>query len=389
MKILITVPGIVGIKPGLSGGEMRLFELIKCWKLAGHQIHILTSIGGKNLCEDLGIEADQYFIVSHSADDTRFAFILRAIKILFYSIKHLCLNSYDFIYSPSEQVYDVIPCWKMKLSMGDKIKWAVVTHWLPPFPPWKRKSSSFINSTLFFISERIGVRLAYQSADKLLPVSNGTLQQLQDVLGVNKKFVSVDCGVNLSQIKTITTNTGLKKYDAVFMKRLQAVKGIFDLINIWEIVVQHQNNAKLAIIGSGPDRERAQNLVKEKGLQNNIEFLGVIYDLKEKYGIIGSSKMFLLPTYEENWAIVIGEAMAAGVPVIAYDLPELLTVWKDNFIPIPVGNHQVFAREIISLLNSPSTQENYKEKGLSFIEKYDWKRIADNEIKIIMDSEQA
>ena len=320
-KILISTPAIVGLNPGLTGGEMRFIELMREWKSQGHELHMLTSIGGKNLCESLGVTADHYHIVSTSSKETRWAFIARTFKILFGLLPDMNHQSFDILYSPSEQMYDVIPAYRLKKKIGHKAKWATVVHWLPPFPPWKRKSSTAINSTLFFISERIGVRLARRKSDVLLPVSTSTRNQLVNVFGESPKFRAVDCGVHLDEIESITREVKYKKFDAVFMKRLQAVKGIFDLIDIWEIVVKKKSDAKLAIIGHGIDKEKAIQMVKEKKLEKNIEFLGIIYDMKEKFTKIAESRLFVLPTYEENWAIVIGEAMASGVPVISYALP--------------------------------------------------------------------
>ncbi len=386
MKILLMTPAIVGINPGLTGGEMRFIEIMRGWLDAGHEVHMYTSLGGKNLCESLGIQGVTYHIISESARENRWAFILRTLKILFSRAKELEKIKFDIVYSPSEQMYDVIPAWRLKRRWGSQLKWATVVHWLPPFPPWKRQSSNIINSTLFFISERIGVNLARKSGDVLLPVSTSTLKQLQDVFGENPKFQPVDCGVDLKQIDGIVQKVTTKQYDAVFMKRLQAVKGIFDLIKIWEKVVAHKPDAKLAIIGSGIDGEKARQIVKEMGLDKNIEFKGVIYDMKEKFSIIAQSKLFVLPTYEENWAIVIGEAMAAGVPVISYGLAELVEVWKTHFVPIPVGDIDAFAQAIIDHLDNPEKCHTLSKSALAFMERYDWSRIATSELEIIKKS---
>ena len=94
-KILICTPAIVGINPGLTGGEMRFIELMREWQKQGNEIHMLTSIGGKNLCETLGVKADQYYIVSTSSKETRWAFIARTLKILFGLLPEIKNQSFD------------------------------------------------------------------------------------------------------------------------------------------------------------------------------------------------------------------------------------------------------------------------------------------------------
>jgi glycosyltransferase involved in cell wall biosynthesis len=168
------------------------------------------------------------------------------------------------------------------------------------------------------------------------------------------------------------------------MKRLQAVKGIFDIIDIWELVLLQIPNAKLLIIGEGIDGEKAREIVKERRLGGSIEFAGVIYDPIEKFRKLASCKLFVLPTHEENWAIVIGEAMAAGVPVISYDLPELVDIWGDDMVSIPVHNKSAFAKMLIEMINDDAMRAIYSNKGLSAAKKYDWKEIGHAELATIM-----
>lgn len=386
LDILVLTPAIVGLNPGLTGGEMRFIELIKGWISQGHQIHILTSLGGKNLCENLGVSGCRYHIISESSRVTRIAFILRTLKIICGLPASVKNKSFDILYSPSEQFYDVLPAFRLKCKLGRNTRWATVVHWLPPYPPWKRQSSNILNSILFFISERMGLYLSLWKADILLPVSVSTEKQIHAVTNKRDKIKPVDCGVHLSQIRSIVSGVQEKKYDGIFMKRLQAVKGIFDLIDIWEMVVRNKADAQLAIIGSGIDGEKAKQIVQERNLDNNIKFLGVIYDMQDKFRYIAQSRLFVLPTYEENWAIVIGESMAAGVPVISYNLPELMELWQDKFISIPLGDKTKFSQMILELLSQPDKLEQYSQNGIAFIQKYDWNQIAHRELNYILDN---
>jgi len=254
---------------------------------------------------------------------------------------------------------------------------------MPPLKFWQRKQSTLINSFLFMLGERLSVFLIKHFSDITLAVSQSTRRQLLNVGLKRNKVIPVDCGVNYKEIVKITKRNRRKKYEAVFMKRIQAVKGVFDLIEIWEQVVKLKPNAKLAIIGGGVDNQAVVNIIKEKKLEKNIVFFGPIFDFKKKFTVLSQSKLFILPSYEENWAIVIGEAMAAGLPVLAYDLTELIEVWKDNFIQVPLGNTKIFADKIIELLDNPKEISRMSKKALEFVKKYDWETIAKKELEII------
>lgn len=383
MKILFIANAIVGESPGLSGGEVRFIEIAKSWADKGHKIHLMSAKGGERLCNNFGLEVTLHNI-SDSKKTGRFTFILRALKSLFFLPVSLKDFKEGLIYSTNEMLVDVIPALRLKLGNRRDIKWATVVHWLPPFPPWERKESTLFNSILFFINERLSVWLSNRFADVLLPVSPMTASQLNSVGANMKKVHPVECGVNYAEIMKIVRKVKEKRYDGVFMKRLQAVKGIFDLIEIWEMVVKAKPDAKLLVIGEGIDGEKAREMVRQKGLDKNIEFTGVIYDTKDKIRKIAQSKMFVLPSYEENWAIVIGESMACGTPVISYGLKELIDVWEDSFIRVPVGDKVSFAKKIISLLDTPATLDEISKKATEYVKRYNWHPIAEKELKIIL-----
>jgi len=234
------------------------------------------------------------------------------------------------------------------------------------------------------ISERLGLILAYLLADSLFPVSAATYNDMYKSRFRGRKIKTVKCGVNLSEIESLIDKGQEKIYDAVFLKRIQAVKGIFDLIDIWEIVVKKLPQEKLIIIGNGIDEVEAKKLVTEKKLDENIKFLGAIYDLKEKYNYLAQSKLFLLPSYEENWAIVVGEALACGTPVMVYRLKELEEVWKDSITYINISNKEAFAEKIVDFLTNNSEYEERSRQGIEYVKQYDWAQIAFEEMDFIL-----
>jgi glycosyltransferase involved in cell wall biosynthesis len=382
-KFLLIATGVASGNSGISGGESRFIEIAKHWQKKGHQINLLGSRGSRSLCRKMGLKV-RFHQSMFEPGRTRFSIITRIFKIFVLS-PSLSQIKKGIVYSTNEQLYDVIPGLILKLK-NRSLKWAVVVHWLPSFLFWKRKQSTPINSLFFLISQRLSLYLACIFADRLLAVSDSTLDQIKkDPLArfFAHKAVSVACGVDVKKVKHVAKKSGKKEYDAVFMKRIQAVKGIFDLIETWSLVVKKKPKAKLIIIGSGHDQEAAKNLVAEYGLDKNISFLGPIYDFNEKFTYIAKSKLFLLPTFEENWAIVIGEAMAANTPVITYGLKELKSVWKKFATYVPVGNQSLFAKKIIEQLSNYPIRRSIASKASSFIEEYDWKNIATKELDFV------
>lgn len=369
------------ITSGIAGGEVRLAEIMRGFIKAGWDVYFLTNGGGESLCGYFELDGVKNHRFKLKESSSRLGFVKLTLELLFKLPENL--KKFDgYIYTANELLFDVIPALKLKKANKNS-KWAAVVHWLPPLKFWQRRKSSFLNSLLFLIGERLSVFFIKHFADLALAVSEPTRKQLLNVGIKKEKIVAVNCGVNFKEISAIAREGRDKKYDAVFMKRIQAVKGVFDLIDIWRLVIEKKSDAKLAVIGGGIDNKEIINAIKNNGLESNIIFFGPIFDFKRKFTILAQSKLFILPSYEENWAIVMGEAMACKIPVLAYGLSELVDVWKDSFVPVPLGNKQFFANKIIEYLDNEDLRNKQAELGYNYVQKFEWSEIADNEVKLI------
>jgi len=365
---------------GIAGGEVRLSEIIRGFIKDNWEVHFLTNGGGELFCKNFKLTE----VINHSFNITggsnRLWFTIFTIKIFFQIPKNL-KNFDGYIYTANELLFDIIPA--LRLKIFNKNKWIAIVHWMPPLKFWQRKKSKLLTSLLFMMGERLSVFFIKYYSDLVLAVSEPTKKQLLNFGIKENKVSSVRCGVNLKEIFNIILEVGEKNYDAVFMKRIQAVKGVFDLIDIWKLVINKRPNSKLAIIGGGIDNKKIIEIIKKNKLERNIIFLGPIFDFKKKFITIAQSKMFILPSYEENWAIVMGEAMACKIPVLAYNLSELIEVWRDSFEQIPLGNKEYFADKIIEYLDNRDLRNKQAEIGYNYVQKFEWSNIAQDEINLV------
>ena len=366
---------------GLSGGTIRLFEIMKF--VQAEKVSVLTTPNGEELLEKLHVPYDEKHLINYRVDNGIKSNLTISLKS-FFQIPKLLKDYKGVVYSSCEHMYDVFPALRLKFQNG--CKWYAVYHWVEEYP-WKDKRGGvpFMRRYLYWANRAFAGLLIKLFADKILAVSDQTKVKLIKIKKVKpEKIQSVYCGVEYDEITKIIEkyhNEKGKIYDAVYMKRLDYGKGIFDLLTIWKKVCDVKLDAKLAIIGDGSvsTLEKIHQFLTENNMEENVSSLGVIYDFEEKFRILNSSKMFLLPSHEENWAIVIGEAMAAKLPVIVYDLKEIVPIWQDNVEWIKFGDTGGFADKIVGYLENINQSEAIAEKAYQFIRKYDWRKIAKQE----------
>lgn len=365
----------------VSGGDMRLFAIMQNWH-AGKKF-VLTTINGLRLLKKFKVKTQSKFSINYVVKTNIWSNLVIMWKS-WWNLPNEVNNYKGTVYSSCEHLYDVLPALKLKWMNG--CRWLAVYHNVRDYPwrdlrgntPWPRRYAYWLNHWLASL-------LISWWADKILAVSEETHAGLIKIKKINpKRIQTVYCGVDLSEIKEIKNKYRSekgKKYDGIFLGRLDHAKGVFDLLRIWKLVTKKIKGAKLAIIGSGSKEVIVElnNISKENCLEKNIEFLGPIYNSETKYRLLNSAKVFVFPSHQENWGIVIGEAMAIGLPVVAYDLKSIKKIWGKNISWVGENNIELFAGKIEQYLSNSNKRLKREQKNTIFIEKYDWKKIAKQE----------
>jgi glycosyltransferase involved in cell wall biosynthesis len=137
------------------------------------------------------------------------------------------------------------------------------------------------------------------------------------MLGFKNPIAIIPNGLDLSEYLISKKNHTLKK-TLLFLSRIHPKKGIELLINAWgEIAKDIRKDWQVKIVGNGEKDYILQliNLISKKDLSNEIKFIDPVFG-KDKITIFKSADLFVLPTYSENFGIVVAEALACCVPVI-------------------------------------------------------------------------
>jgi glycosyltransferase involved in cell wall biosynthesis len=145
----------------------------------------------------------------------------------------------------------------------------------------------------------------------------------------------------------------------------------------------------LVIVGDGPQREELENLVIEYGIDKQVKWMGWV-DYRSLGYYFYSSDIFVFPTYEDTWGLVVLEAMAFAKPVLcsklagsvemvrngengftfdpARDKPEVLSEIIKKFIDYPQLIRSMGEKsKMISLSHTPKAAANYMKYIIEFV----------------------
>jgi glycosyltransferase involved in cell wall biosynthesis len=165
---------------------------------------------------------------------------------------------------------------------------------------------------------------------------------------------------------------------ALFLSRLHPVKGLMNLVEAWAVV--RPEGWELVLAGPDADGHRAEieQAARERGVAADLRFVGEVDD-EAKWDLYRSADLFVLPTFSENFGIVVAEALAAGVPAIT----TTGAPWQD------LGTHdcgwwvEIGAEPLAGALTeavslSDARRRAMGQRGRDLVErKYSWDHVAE------------
>lgn len=176
--------------------------------------------------------------------------------------------------------------------------------------------SSYYSRYRVKIIEKLILRYSFKSANKVISVSNS----LREIISKYKSNIEVipnmvDCDKVLSIINKKNNLGEEGQFTFLSLCYLKKNKGIDILIRAFSTYFRGKE-VKLIIAGDGPERENLENLSKELGILEQVEFKGAL-NRDEVYKVMSNCNIFVLPSRFETFGVVLIEALANGKPVIS------------------------------------------------------------------------
>jgi phosphatidylinositol alpha-mannosyltransferase len=199
--------------------------------------------------------------------------------------------------------------------------------------------------------------------------------------------VVIPNGVNVDRFARATPRTGWQGHDdaptLAFLGRIdEPRKGLPVLAAAMPEVLRRYPGARLLVVGPGDAAAARERMTPEVAAAS--EFLGAVSD-EEKASLLASVDLYVAPhTGGESFGIVLVEAMSAGAPVVASDLPAFLRVLDGGRAgaTFRTGDSAALAAEVVRLAGDPMARAALTEAGLRRARVFDWSVVADEVVAV-------
>ena len=258
--------------------------------------------------------------------------------------------------------------------------WTVIVALLKPLMRWKiaiiydgsSPNTDFRDSSFRTFVRRILVRLA----DAFVSNSNAGKKYLMEVLNVpedkifTKTYLVPDAGALLKRLEeTKPPNLDLKRPFFLYVGRITARKGIKTLLEACALLKnQGYTDYSLLIVGQGDQREELESFIKYHNLEEQVMWGGWV-----EYGNLGSyfqqADVFVFPTFEDVWGMVVPEAMVFGKPVLCSNGAascELIVSGDNGYIFDPSSAKEL-AEKMQIFIDHPDLIESMGERSRQMI----------------------
>lgn len=261
-------------------------------------------------------------------------------------------------------------------SLGKKI---IVHFHGGAFDLFYRGQSTLFKKYIEFVLKKI---------NKLIVLGELIKKQFENFINKENVFVIYNCidgkSLDFDTAQNKSSNSASSKI--LFVGYISKAKGAADLVKAASLIIKNSEN-KIIFRLIGPIIEKEHNIkfidspngafeeinriIENDRLLNSIEiYPNVTNDFKIKS--FYDADIFVFPSYSEGFALVILEAMAAGLPIIMSRVGGLMDILKEgeNCLFVEPGDYLDLSKKILFLLDNQSLKEKMKQNNIELIKRF-------------------
>jgi len=342
---------------GGGGAERTLVDLASAWRARGDLVTIITLSDAKDDAYVLHPAINRLTLdVAGSSDGFLQALLANAKRVM--RLRRVIKSTRPDVLIGFMTTSSVLA---LLASIGLQIKVFASEHTHPPF------------QAISALWRRLRV-LTYVRAQAVIALTEGTAQWLSKQMPRARVKVipnPVNWPVSNVEPKVTPPAMALNRKRLLAVGRLHAEKGFDLLIQAFEKVAFACPQWDLVILGEGAEREALQALIQARGLRDRVTMPGRVGNMADWYA---NSKMYVLSSRVEGLSNTLLEAMAMGLPVVAFDCDtgprEIIRNSSDGVLVKPNGDVEALARELIHLMSDQTRQQQLSLSGQHVRERF-------------------
>lgn len=226
------------------------------------------------------------------------------------------------------------------------------------------------------------VNFSINQSDSVTAVSDYLRDETYNKFEINKEIDVIPNFVDIERFKRMELSHFRKaicsddEYIFTHVSNFRKVKRVHDCVDVFKRVLDSGVNAKLLLVGDGPERVNLEALCREYGICSHVRFLGKQEKVEE---ILSITDIFLMPSGSETFGLAALEAMSCSVPVISSDiggLPALNIDGETGFV-CKLGDTEAMAKAALSLLSDKEKFESFSSAARKRAEDFELSKIVE------------
>ncbi|MDS1271315.1 glycosyltransferase family 4 protein [Lipingzhangella sp. LS1_29] len=348
-----------------GGVQQHVHDLAQALRGFGHTVSILTPAEDTDGLPGHVVAAGRAIPVPYNGSVARLAFGPRAASRV---RRWLRDGAFDVVHvhEPTAPSLSLLACWVAEEPL------VATFHTANP----RSRAMALSAAALRTAVERVHARIA---------VSEAARRTLVDHLGGDA--VLIPNGVSVDDYASAAAHPRDRELGdggtVGFLGRLdEPRKGLPVLIQAFRMLVQHRPELRLLLVGPGDATAALRDLTPAE--RERVVVRGQVTSA-EKVDALASMDVFCAPNLGgESFGIVLAEAMAAGAPVVASDIPAFRAVLADGAAGalFPVGNETGLAQAVAALLDAPDRRAELAASALHAVRAYDWSTVAVDVLRV-------
>jgi len=341
MKILALNNGYLQDVP--SGGDKHLLDVVAAWSTV-HEVTLVLPDFARPLVRGTPTVRTIPSRIPRGLADLLWVYACR----FFAALRRVREIPADVVVC-SPGLFDLLPA-RVHAARYGSVTGCYFFHLTP-----RRKTASRVKRIQYAIAragQSLSVRLC-RGVDCVFTDNPHAREELA-ALGISRDRICLQTPV--VNVGSVRRAAPLPAPDILLVGRMVQSKGIFDLVEALEPLPY-----SAGLIGDGEDRARLQETIRARGLSERVTVYGPLPE-DRLYGLMKGCRLFVLPSYEEGYGIAIAEALTAGKPVLAYELPHYAEAFNGAVLTVPPGDVGALGRAIHGILSGETDLRPYTDR---------------------------